>query len=312
MFTAGLILALLLCFYALGKAADVVVVHIKHIGQALGIGSFLLGLLLGLFTSTPELALGISSYAENIPALSLGNLIGGIPVLLGLVLGVSLILNRKISTRGNSGSLPFILAYLFLPLLLGLDGQFGIVDGTVLVLFYFLLVYALYSWHRNDPGVAVRLSRRKHIHLDLFLTVLGIVAVLLVSSLTVHLAEQLLSMWPVPPFLLGLLVFSLGTNLPEITVALRAWRRHNAELSVNHLIGSAIVNPLLIGMFVFIRPTQNTVGPAYYLLAGSFLLLLVLFYFFYRSEDRLTRREGIGLVGCYVAFLGMQALVASV
>lgn len=311
MLTVGLILALLACFYALGRAADVVVVHIKHIGQALGIAVFPLGLLLGLFTSTPELALGLSAYADNIPSLSLGNLIGGIFVLLGLILGISVALNRQISTKGKDGLLPFTLAYLFLPVLLGLDGEIGVIDGTVLVLVYFLLVYSLYMWNQSGAPSSIRLSRRRQIPRDLFLTVLGIVAVLLLSSLTVHVARELLSIWPIPPFVLGLLLFSLGTNLPETMVAIRSWKRHTAELSVSHLLGSAIVNPLLIGIFAFIRPTPIATGSSYYGLVGAFALLLGLFYVFYRSDQRLTRYEGVVLVGCYVIYLGSQILFAS-
>ncbi len=310
MMTFLLILLLVACFAALGKAADLVVVHIRHIGQALGIGVFFLGLLLGLFTSLPELALGITALANEVPSLSLGNLLGGIPVLLGLVLGVSATLNRKIKTPSNGGSLIFTLAFLFLPFLLGLDGQIGIVDGTVLILFYLLLVYSLYAWHRHEDGLFVRLSRRRKIIHDLFLTVVGVIAVLLISQITVRVTLALLQMWDAPVFVVGLIVFALGTNLPEITVALRSWKRHAADLSISHLLGSAIVNPLLIGIFVFIHPVPIVVRMEYLTLTASVAIVLGLAYLFLRSGSAITRREGTFLIGAFVLYLTGQAATA--
>jgi cation:H+ antiporter len=311
MLAFGLILALLVCFAVLGKAADLLVFHIRRIGERLGVGVFFLGLLLGLFTSFPELALGINAYANNAPALSMGNLLGGIPVLLGLILGTSAVLNRRIKTDDVRGGFAFMLLYLALPVVLGFDGRIGIIDGVVLVLFYFLLVYALYARHRMDHGTFVRFIPRQLVLKDLFLTVAGIVVVLLTSNLIVRLTLQLLTYVHAPEFLVGLLVFALGTNLPEIIVAFRSWRQGAGDLSLNHLLGSAIVNGLLIGMFSFIRPTDVFVGFEYIALAVMFVILLGSAYAFVRSDRMLTRREGVMLVAVYAAFVASQTLAVA-
>jgi cation:H+ antiporter len=311
MYAAALILGLLVCFGILGKAADILVLHIRRIGERLGIGVFFLGLLLGLFTSFPELALGISAYASNAEALSMGNLLGGIPVLIGLVLGVSAIANREIKTQGTQGGLPLMLAYLALPVVLGMDGKLGMIDGAVLVGGYLLLVYALYAWHRTDHGTSVRFIPRQVVLMDLFLTVVSILAVLLISNLIVRLTLQLLALFHTPEFLVGLLVFAVGTNLPEIIVAIRAWKHGAADLSLNHLLGSAIVNGLLIGIFAFIRATDMYIGLEYAALAVAFGGLLGSAFLFIRSGNVLTRREGYGLLAIYAAFVCSQIVTVA-
>lgn len=310
MYALGLIAVILACFVLLGKVADVLIAHIRRIGERLGLGIFFLGLLLGLFTSFPELALGINSYARGASALSLGNLLGGIPVLLALVLGLSAVLNRKIRTDRINGSLPFMLVYLMLPLALGADGIIGMIDGIVLVLFYLLLTYAMYAWHRNEHGSFFHFTPRRTVLSDVFLTVVSAGAILLLSTLIVQFTLQLLAIFRINPFFVGLLIFAIGTNLPELTIAVRSWRQGASDLSLSHLLGSALCNVLLVGIFSFMRPLPLTGGMEYAVLFVMFFLLLGTVYLFARSDGVLSRREGISLIACYAIFLLTQGLMA--
>jgi cation:H+ antiporter len=306
--TFVLLLTLLVgSFFILGKAADVLVVHVRRIGERLGVNTFFLGVLIGLFTSFPELALGINAYVANAQVLSLGNLFGGIPVLLGFVLGLSVVLNRKTNTKGVKDGLIFTLAYLILPLLLGLDGRIGMVDGLLLVSGYFLLVRAHYARHKHMHGTEVRHASRNHVLHHLFLIVLSIVAVLLMTNVIVRVTRQLSDMLHVPDFLVGLLVLSIGTNLPEIATAFRSWKHRDAELGLSIVLGSAMVNPLLIGVFSFLRAYPITLGPQYLFLIASFVVILTCTFLFVRSDARLVRREGWLLLGLYAVYVFAQA-----
>lgn len=303
MTTVLLLLGLVAAFIALGKAADVVVVHIRHIGERLGLSLGVLGLVLGLFTSLPEFALGLNAYASQVYTLSFGNLIGGMVVLLGLVLGVSAVLNRRIKTSAQNGHTPFLLAYLFLPLLLGLDGQVGEVDAVVLALFFGLLAYTLFLGSHRTLGVRVSFRPHRFAGSDALLVLAGTVFVLLLSNGIVRITLELLRVFHVPAFLAGLFVFSLGTNLPEISVAIRSWRRHASELSLSHLFGSAMVNPLLIGLFSLIHPVTTEVQVGYISLMACMALLLIAVLVFCRSGNVLTRREGMVLIGLYLLII---------
>ena len=304
-----LMAALAVSFLILGKAADTLIIHIRSIGERLGVNTYFLGLLIGLFTSFPELAVGINAYAANAPVLSLGNLFGGIPVLLGFVLGLSVVLNRKMNTTGVKDGLAFVLAYLLLPLLLGLDGTIGAIDGLVLAGVYFLLVHAHYARHRHKHGAEVRYAQRHNVLNDLFLTVFSITVVLLMTNIIVRLTLQLANMLHVPEFLVGLLVLSIGTNLPEIAATFRSWKQRDSALALSIVLGSAMVNPLLIGIFSFLRTSHLAIGPQYYFLIASFVVLLACTFLFVRSDARLVRREGWMLLGLYAVYVFGQAAV---
>ena len=125
---------LLFLFIALGWVADLAVKNIKYIGATLKIRLFAFGILLGLATTLPELSLGINSTINQAASLSVGNILGGIIVILGLVLGASLLLNRKITTDGRWATLIPTVLFIFSPVLFGIDGQYGLTDGIIMVI----------------------------------------------------------------------------------------------------------------------------------------------------------------------------------
>src|SRR3989344_1246010 len=97
---APVIFFIIVLFILIGKAADIVITGVRGLAQKLHINLFLAGLMLGIFTSLPEITIGINALLAGIPALSFGNLIGGTLVLFGPILGLSLILNRRVATDG--------------------------------------------------------------------------------------------------------------------------------------------------------------------------------------------------------------------
>lgn len=101
MSTGIIFLFLLLLFIILGIAADVVVRNIKYIATVLKVRLFAFGIVLGLATSLPELSVGINAMMNEASSLSVGNLLGGIIVIFGLILGTSLIFNRSVETDGS-------------------------------------------------------------------------------------------------------------------------------------------------------------------------------------------------------------------
>ena len=141
--TVVLILAIGALFFILGKAADIVVVNVRKLGERFGVRLFFLGIILGLLTSLPELSIAINAAAYDATPLSYGNLLGGIIVLFGLIMGGSIVVNRKISTDGKTESIAPIALFLCLPLLMSLDGSIGFLEGVILIVAYFILVFFL-------------------------------------------------------------------------------------------------------------------------------------------------------------------------
>lgn len=302
MLTALSILGLFVLFYGLGLCADLVVVNIRDIGKKLRLPIFFLGLLLGLLTSLPELAIGVNALVQDIPSISVGNLMGGTLVLFCLVLGISILLNRKIKTDGKTKSLLPVLGYIFLPLLLGLSGSINFWSGLALLLLYPTLLLYLYLAHPDSAKTSDKNKETKSVIRELALVALGLTGVVLLSNLIVKTTQPILTSLNVPGFLVGLIMYSLGTNLPELIVAIRSWKRHIKELSLSNILGSAVTNPGMLGAFAMIRELPINVDTSYFILLGATLLALICLLRFYQSDRALKQNEGMILIAIYLLF----------
>lgn len=303
MLTVLSLIGLVALFYGLGFCADLVVVNIRNIGRKLRLPIFFLGLLLGLLTSLPELAIGINALVQDIPSISVGNLLGGTLVLFCLVLGISILLNRKIKTDGKSESLFPMLGYILLPLILGLSGQINFWSGLVLLVLYPTVLLHLYLAHPNSSPTSDPGKGAKSVIKELAIVAAGLTGVVLLSNLIVRITQPLLISLNVPAFLVGLIIYSLGTNLPELIVAIRSWKRHIRELSLSNILGSAVTNPGMLGAFAIIRELPIKVDAAYIVLFITTLLVLICLLRFYRSDRALKRNEGIALIAIYLLFV---------
>lgn len=302
-----LIFPLLFLFYLLGKAADIVIVNIREIGKKIGIDIFFLGIILGFLTSLPELFIGINSIANDIPEAALGNLFGGIMVIFGFVLGINLILNRKIKTNGEISEYLFAFMYMLFPLLLGLDGKLGYIDGLTLIMLYVYLLYILYVKQKEKNHFQISINKNSNdILKKVFYIIFGIILIIVISELIVKLLLILLNGLNLSIFIIGLILFSFGTNIPELAVSIRSCKKHASDLAISNLVGSAMSNVVIIGIFSFARPFIVEVNSSYFALIFFTISIFAVFLYFYKTERLLTKKEGFALLAIYILFLIVQ------
>jgi cation:H+ antiporter len=303
-----IILALLTLFYFLGKSADLVITHVKILADRLGIRLFFIGIILGLITTLPEMAVGINAIMSGLPKIALGNLLGGIMILLGLILGVSLILNRGIETDGKIRNFLPIILYLFLPMILCLDGLLNFLDGIFIIIAYFGVTYYFYLSQKHlSVHVDIEVAEKKALK-SLFLIILGIVAIIVLSDVIMRATQIILAQLAIPTFILGLLIFAVGTNLPEITLALKSWQRKVKELSMSNLLGSAMANMLVLGLFACFREIAVELNFSFYVFIGLLGLLFGLLVYFYKTNKELSRKEGMVLLSIYALFVVLEII----
>lgn len=298
---ATYILAIILLFYILGYAADIVVVKIKEIAEKFNISILSLGMVLGILTTIPEFFIGINAIASNLPEIYFGNLMGGVIVIFCLVLGFSIILNRKIITDGKYSSIIPVSIYLFLPILLGLKGYLDEKDGIFLVLIY---LYFLYK-NRGDKKIINKEENRSIAKLggNFSWIIGGTAIIILTSDGIIRLSSTILSEYNISPFITGLLLFSIGTNLPEIVVTFKSWAKNASEVSLSHLTGSALANIFILGVFNTIKPINITVDQSYKFFLISLLVILFFIIKYYKSGKAFTKNEGINLLLLYLLFV---------
>ncbi len=272
-----------------------------------------LGIILGITTTFPELILGINATVKGVANISAGNLLGGIMVLFGLILGGSLILNRGIKTDGQTLSLLPQILFIFLPLFLGLDGQFSVFDGGLILGAYILLLVYLYyrnqELKKKNEFSLIKIKGRENMR-SIFIIIISIIILIISSNFIIKISGQLLQQININPFIIGLLLFSIGTNLPEITITLTSWWKKSADLSLSYVIGSAMANIMVLGLLSIIKPINIFPDLSYMLLIVFITFTLSILLIFYKSGKILSKIEGIFLILTYILFVYLNILIS--
>jgi cation:H+ antiporter len=133
--------------------------------------------------------------------------------------------------------------------------------------------------------------------------VLGLVGVLIGAQLMVANASALAIRIGVSQVVIGFTLVALGTSLPELVTTIAAQRRGETDLVVGNLFGSNLFNSLAGGAVIaFVGPPGLSARPAV-ALAGVMVLTALLSWALLRRGLRLTRPEGVILVGVYLVSL---------
>lgn len=138
---------------------------------------------------------------------------------------------------------------------------------------------------------------------------LGLGALTVGADVVVREGAALAARFNVSPLVVGMTIVSLGTSLPELAVGLNAAQQGNAGLAVGNIVGTNLVNILLIlGLSVLIRPiafearTLRLDLPA---MTGATLLLFVV-----ASDGDLDTVDGLWLCLYGFAYLVLLAVLA--
>lgn len=78
------------------------------------------------------------------------------------------------------------------------------------------------------------------------------------------------------------------------------------EISFSHMLGSATVNALILGIMAIVSPLSMTVNFSYIIVLYFFILISVVVLYFYKSDKTLSRPEGIVLILIFLVFGMLQ------
>ena len=107
----------------------------------------------------------------------------------------------------------------------------------------------------------------------------------------------------VPQLIIGLTIVAMGTSMPEAAVSIQAALADNAGISVGNIVGSNILNILIIlGITAVI--TNVAIQKSTLIYEIPFMTgITVLFMIFGITGAEITLAEGIVLWSCFIAFL---------
>lgn len=308
---------MIILFLLLSESAGILIDNVKKIAERFKIKTFIIGIILGFLTTIPEFFLGINAIRSGIESVSLGNLLGGIIVIFSLVFGLTLVLNKKIDTDGNTKKISLNLLYILIPVAFCFKGTFGFIDGLFFLILYFILIFYTNSGYKvkeeveiieKNKGIINRIKEFKDRSFlkEIFLFILGLIGLVVLSNITIDLFEDILIQFNVSKFVIGLLMFSLGTNLPEIIVTIKSAIKKNSDLSINHLIGSAMVNIVVLSLLSLFTTFKINVNFSFISMFIFMIISMSLVILFHRTNKSFSRKEGVALLLIYICFLISQ------
>jgi len=280
---------------------------VDKISKKINFSSFAVSFfVLGILTSTPELAVGINAVINHDPEIFVGNLLGGIIVIFLLIIPILAILGNgiKLVHQLNSKNLLFSLIVVVSPSFLIADKNFSLYEAIFLIFLYAVLFFLIEKKKGLLEKVKDNLRDGKsHFTQDLGKIVLGIVFVFFASSFIVDKTIYFSHFLKISPFIIGLLFLSLGTNLPELSLAIYSVVSKKKAVAFGDYIGSAAANTLLIGVLILLNGGQVTVVNHFIRPFIFTILGLSLFFYFSRSKNDISRKEGLILLLVYIGFL---------
>lgn len=300
---------LLLSLFILAKSAGYAVKYSMRIARLFNLPEFVISFaLVALISAFPEATISIMSAIKGMPELSVAVLLGSNVADLAVVTGIAALVSKK-GIKIKSDVLKksfFCLVLLLLPVLLGLDGEYSRIDGTVLVAsaFIFFLSLNLHS-HFKDLFV------RNHNHtLRSTAILIASLAVLLASAYsTIKFGVLFAGNLKVPPMIIGLTIISLGSCLPEFMFSLKSIRKNHSSLALGDILGTVVTDATLIfGIIALINPftfdkTICYVTGISMVIAGGLLVA------FMETGKLLTKKEGVLLLVFYVVSITVEILV---
>jgi len=322
----GLIILLLIFTFLLIKSADMVVVSLRRLSSTTHTKVFVLSsILLAAATSFPELFVGITSALEETPHLSFGNVLGANIANISLVAGLSGFIVGRVNVHGELIRKEVAIAAIagIFPLILALDGRLSRVDGLILVFTYlgyassfFKIRFLEIANQIRKDGFFLRFVRKfMNVHIEVNYTkewgkfFLGIILLLLSADIIVKIAKELAQAADIPIFLVGLIIISIGTTLPELAFSFRSLEDREPSMYFGNLLGSIIANStLILGVTSLIYPIQIVAVEKTAVAAAAFIVIFLIFWFFIRSKLRLERWEAFSLLIIYSIFVVVEFL----
>jgi len=275
---------------------------------------FMVGFFVMAFaTSLPNIFVDINAAFQGMQQISFGDIVGGNLVDLTLVMALAVLFSKNgIPTKSRmvQKSAIFTAATAVFPLILISDGNLSRADGVILILGFFVYSFWIFSKQENFEKV-YKTGKKDKNPKDAFwflrnaLKLVLLLALLLGSSFVIIDTAQFFSKaLGASLALIGILIVGMGNCFPEMYFSIISAKKGEGWMVLGNLMGSVIVcSTLVLGIVAVIAPFK-AVDFSPFLIARAFTLVAVIFYIFaIRSDKKITKKEGLGLLFVYILFL---------
>ena len=324
------IVYLIVGFALLIFGADFFVNGATAIAKKMKVPVIIIGLtIVAIGTSLPELAVSVTSAIQGNGDISVGNVVGSNLANMLLILGaVAAIRVVPIDRKTQKFDLPFLIILHVLLLCFCLDQYIDGFSSTLItrvegIVFIALMVYYIIVQIRstkqnpNEPldknalknnslNQKEELIEKEEKTLKVWQIVLFLVGGLagivgggeLVSSSAKFLALKA----GMSDALVGVTIVALGTSLPELVTSMVAAKKGQVELAIGNVIGSNIMNVVLI-LGTVATISQINISSLVFIDLIILCVSTIIFAIACYTKKRVRRIEGLFLILLYVAYI---------
>jgi len=296
----------------------------ERIGVKFGLSPFVIGVLLvGIGTSLPELVSSLAAVFKGVNEVVVANAVGSNIANILLVLGVAMIIGRKLLVTKNliDLELPLLTVSTVLFLTVVYDGKVVLPESLLLLTAY--LIYLLYSlFSKEEEAGAVIAEKSEQIQRKVeeeesglsslitwifslksyFSFVVGIVAIFFGAKYLIESVVDLSVMLDIAPGVISITAIAFGTSLPELFVSIRAVLDGKSELAIGNILGSNAFNALIVlsvpGLFGTLSIDEKTLS-----IGIPIMALVTLLFVISGISKKLYHWEGMMFLILYVLFI---------
>jgi cation:H+ antiporter len=313
------VLLLALGFLLLEKSANWLIDGTLVLGQRFRISEIFLGLtIVAVGTSLPEIAVNVLAAAKGLLGIPIANVLGSNIANILMVIGATAII-VPVSVRENTVrvGLPLtLLATLMVALLaqetfpfLSGPNEISRIEGVLLLLGFSLYAFYVYAqWGKDVEPPEAGVPKKTGAAAGAL--VAGVLGLAVSADLIINSAQSIILVLGVSQGLVGATVIALGTSLPELATSIAAARRGKPKLLIGNIVGSNMINLLLVlGLSAMIAPLPfNGVQLENLIMTG--IATILLWFVLAAQKGKLTVRRSHGAIFLllYVTYLAYAVL----
>lgn len=312
------ILLIVIGLLLLIKGGDYLIKGSVSIARKARLDPMVIGLTIIAFgTSAPEFLVSLQAAFKGSSGIAIGNVVGSnianIAFILGLTATISAVPVKKITLLVDT---PFLILSSGLMIWAAMGGTIERWQGIVGI----LLLVTFTGWQirhsRKQKRKEVPTEKPMNVWLALLIIVLSCTALTFgadwlvdgASGVARMIGEKMDIAPDVMERIIGLTVVAVGTSLPELFASVSAARKGETDMAIGNVIGSNIFNILcVVGASAAIHPIsgsdQGFLSDYIWMIAVTVLLWILL-----RTGRKLSRKEGLLLIGLYAVFVAMTVI----
>ena len=279
--------------------ADLLIDQSEKIALRFNISEFVIGAtLIALGTSLPEMAASIAASAGGKPQLAISNVIGSNVLNITLVLATVFLLAKKINpardffAKDSTWALMPVMAFI----LMILDGVISRFDAILLLLMMgAYLLFLFQDAHEEPPREEEEPESEFSWSKTIPMLLTGVLLVIVGAHFSVESASDIAKSFGISEWIIGIVMVSLGTSLPELVVSVSAALKGKVDMAIGNIIGSNMANTsVVLGAAALVHPLP--IDTSAYIFDISTMIIATLLLVFITANKLYNKSAGISLL----------------